>query len=86
MTDSIKIDTPASIRGYHSGGKGGYGYQSTPLHRLVERTRTSDVTACRVSMGGMKIAVTEGAPKPALVAKYGACKTCWPELKEATSG
>lgn len=76
--DTIKIDTPASIRGYTSGGKGGYGYHSTELHRLVERRRNADVSACNMAFGG-KVVVRDGPPSPAMVRKYGACQKCWPE-------
>ena len=76
----IIIDIPVTIRGYTPGGKGGYGYSSTPLHRLVRRTARHDVAACGFQFTTGKINVTEGAPKPKAVEKYGVCPKCWPDL------
>lgn len=80
-SDSILIDAPATIRGFSPGGKGGFGYSSTTLHRLVERRRDADVAACGMTFTGSKIAVTDGAPKPAAAKRYGTCTKCWPEAK-----
>jgi hypothetical protein len=80
MSEGIVIDVPVSIRGYVSGGKGGYGYQSSPLHRLVLRTATGDKAACGVMFMITKIAVVEGVPKPKLIQTYGVCPKCWPDL------
>lgn len=75
---SIFMTEPVSIRGYTSGGRGGYGYSSSPWHRLHERAVRGDLTACGVLFRDSKTVVKNGAPKPSAVEKYGQCAKCWP--------
>jgi hypothetical protein len=75
--DSIKITEPVSIRQYVSGGKGGYGYSSSPWHRLVERGLRDDVTACGVALRG-KTAIHTGGPTAKDLTTHGICRKCWP--------
>lgn len=76
----IPITEPTSIRGYVSGGKGGYGYKTTELHRLVERRAVGDYAACGAFFMGkvdVKPAGRDGLPTKAQVDKYGLCPRCW---------
>jgi len=77
--DPIQIITPATVRQYTTGGKGGTAASSTPIHRLTERHTTGDRGACGF-FGTGKIAVTDGLPKPADIEKYGICAKCWPDV------
>jgi hypothetical protein len=78
--EPIVITEPVTIRHHSPGGKGGFGYSSSPLHRLVERRSMGDLTACGVFINGSsRITVTSGKPKPAAIAKHGLCHKCWAE-------
>ena len=77
----IQIDEPVSIRGYISGGMGGWGSSTTPLHRLVRRRSDADVAACGATFRGkisVKPAGRDGRPPKAQAEKYGLCEKCWP--------
>ena len=79
----IVIDEPTTIRGYIKGGMGGWGYSSTPLHRLTRRTSTHDEAVCGSQFRGqidVKPAGRDGRPRKSQIDKYGLCKTCWPEV------
>lgn len=74
----IVMEVPVTIRSFVRGGMGGYGHSTTEVHRLTKRHVDSDETACGMRLRG-EISVKEGKPKKADIAKYGACKKCWPE-------
>jgi hypothetical protein len=73
----IDITEPVGIRGYFPGGRGGYGYSSTPVHRLVKRTSRDDVAACGTRFTNQSIVVTNGVPTARQAAKHGLCPKCW---------
>lgn len=84
MADGIEITEPVQIRWYTPGGKGGYGYSTTPIHRLVLRTAKADHAACGATRGShSKDVVKNGNPYTAgrrglpLAAEI--CQKCWPQ-------